>query len=120
MRWKTVWSKNPFLARLTNEAVAFGEVFVASLIVKVPQFVRNVTSYVFDGTSRAVGRASRLRLGVGVLTGTQPFASGVVDADFDPPPHAARSRASTATAGSRKSLLKTGITSSRRAPRRPA
>ena len=44
IRWKIVLSKKPCLASETNDAVAFGDWAWSSRIVKLPQFVSNVSS----------------------------------------------------------------------------
>src|SRR5439155_15465749 len=81
IRWKTVPSKKRLRTSETNDAVVLGDVSMASLIEKLPQFVRSVTMYVFAGSSLVAGR-SRCRIsGAGALTRAQPvFAgAGVVD-----------------------------------------
>jgi len=55
IRWNVVRSKKPDFARDTNAAVACGDCFWSSVIVKLPQFVSIVTEYVFAGSSAVLG-----------------------------------------------------------------
>jgi hypothetical protein len=79
MRWKIVWRKKPRRTSSTNDAVACGDAFGSSWKVMLPQFVENVTSYVFEVLSVVFGFGACRTAGFGTLvTAKQPSASAAV------------------------------------------